>query len=502
MRRNWGVHDSAQISGLGDDLWLLNCHSTAAVDRILALNRIWYGASKIFLDRWTPSAGRTEVIGQHMMWIQARGIPLHLRSEDLFRQIGDRCGGYIDHDSLNCLLNSIRIKVRTTPACPDQIALLFQDHSFLIQISKEAPFLLDSTCPVLVDKGKAIHSESKRGRVWGSRGEGGRQWREVGGSSSSTVSEKGGGGASNEGEVDSSGVVLQPDLEVLGVELASVTGGTFSTGFTPSRKQEEAVGASSTSGFAATQVPRTAHASLFATPISLSKGDGTSLCLQQRPPFDVSHEWGDVTRALKVKKTFWFLAGIGFREVCDLFTYVSKSSDAQIKNLFCLLSSQAQIPLSPLVRPAGYLIGLTRILLPSSLHCSAPLGLLPQLANCSGPAVSFDEVVVVAPSVESDQGTIVSPPLSSISEVESILKAVNSVAGIIGLQLEEEKEAAVRAVRATALEVIGRRRPAPKRTRTERELIKLGSALNNQVLVPIRKSSSKYAVSSLVLGDD
>ncbi|CAN1132626.1 hypothetical protein LINPERPRIM_LOCUS30184 [Linum perenne] len=138
MQRSWGVNESAHISGLGDDLWLLRCQSSAEVDRIMSLGRTRFGTSQVFFDKWTLTAGRTEVLGaSQMMWILARGIPLHLRSVDLFRQIGDLCGGYIDHDNKNCLFNSVRIKVGASSSCPEYIPLHFREESFIIDILQD-----------------------------------------------------------------------------------------------------------------------------------------------------------------------------------------------------------------------------------------------------------------------------------------------------------------------------------------------------------------------------
>ncbi|CAN1145993.1 hypothetical protein LINPERPRIM_LOCUS6881 [Linum perenne] len=60
--KNWGVPVSSRYSDLGDDLWMLEYSSEAEVRRVLALGRTLYEASKVFLDRWTSEAGRTDVL--------------------------------------------------------------------------------------------------------------------------------------------------------------------------------------------------------------------------------------------------------------------------------------------------------------------------------------------------------------------------------------------------------------------------------------------------------
>ncbi|CAN1162078.1 hypothetical protein LINPERHAP2_LOCUS24295 [Linum perenne] len=62
MNKNWGVPCHANISSLGDDLWLLDCGSKELMERILILDRSLFGSSRIFMDRWTVGAGRTTVL--------------------------------------------------------------------------------------------------------------------------------------------------------------------------------------------------------------------------------------------------------------------------------------------------------------------------------------------------------------------------------------------------------------------------------------------------------
>ncbi|CAN1294914.1 hypothetical protein LINPERPRIM_LOCUS22643 [Linum perenne] len=53
MNKNWGVPLQTKISNLGDDLWMLECNSKEMVNIILALDKVLFGSSRIFLDKWT-----------------------------------------------------------------------------------------------------------------------------------------------------------------------------------------------------------------------------------------------------------------------------------------------------------------------------------------------------------------------------------------------------------------------------------------------------------------
>ncbi|CAN1156932.1 hypothetical protein LINPERHAP2_LOCUS21236 [Linum perenne] len=115
MAKNWGIPSGAQIWYLEDDVWLLDCATKEVVKRVLTLNRCLFGSTCIFLDGWTNGAGRSRcVYAQGRAWVLVQGIPLHLKSLELFRSLGDVCGGFLDYDDKLCPLNSVRLKILAT----------------------------------------------------------------------------------------------------------------------------------------------------------------------------------------------------------------------------------------------------------------------------------------------------------------------------------------------------------------------------------------------------
>ncbi|CAN1823890.1 hypothetical protein LINPERHAP1_LOCUS30563 [Linum perenne] len=93
--QNWASSLDVDFQKLGDGLWLLDCGSSEKVKHILALDRWCFGRTVIQLDRWIPVAGRSGVLlSDDVVWVTFRGIPLHLRSTALFRQLGDICGHF------------------------------------------------------------------------------------------------------------------------------------------------------------------------------------------------------------------------------------------------------------------------------------------------------------------------------------------------------------------------------------------------------------------------
>ncbi|CAN1158043.1 hypothetical protein LINPERHAP2_LOCUS21910 [Linum perenne] len=135
--RQWGIPVSATFLSLGDDLWFLACGSILEVNRILAHKRWSFGDVRIQMDTWIKMAGRSNVtLESGFAWVTARGIPLHLRSPDLFRQLGDFCGGFLcAEDGLN--LSSIRLKVKVGGVIPDEVPLCHGCEVFPIRLEPD-----------------------------------------------------------------------------------------------------------------------------------------------------------------------------------------------------------------------------------------------------------------------------------------------------------------------------------------------------------------------------
>ncbi|CAN1145358.1 hypothetical protein LINPERHAP2_LOCUS14635 [Linum perenne] len=118
---------------------MLVCSSVSEVERILALKRWRFKDWDIFMDVWTKSAGRSRVLEDlNSAWVVVRGIPLHLRSMELFRQIGDYCGGFISAED-GTSLSSIRLKIKGGSQVPDELPLCHGSEVFPVRIEAEAP---------------------------------------------------------------------------------------------------------------------------------------------------------------------------------------------------------------------------------------------------------------------------------------------------------------------------------------------------------------------------
>ncbi|CAN1165125.1 hypothetical protein LINPERHAP2_LOCUS25967, partial [Linum perenne] len=116
---------------------LLFCDTKNKVDRILSLNRCSFGDRLLQIDKWILEAGRSNVLlDNEVVWLTARGIPLHLRSAELFRQLGEVCGVFLEFEE-NPSLSSVRLKIRLSGILPEEIPVTFGDKVFSISIEPD-----------------------------------------------------------------------------------------------------------------------------------------------------------------------------------------------------------------------------------------------------------------------------------------------------------------------------------------------------------------------------
>ncbi|CAN1166048.1 hypothetical protein LINPERHAP2_LOCUS26512 [Linum perenne] len=157
--RNWGTALNAPIHKLDDDLWLLFVDSKAKVERIFSLNRNSFGGTTILLDKWIPEAGCSRVlVGENVEWITIRGIPIHLRSSDLFRQIGSVCGVFLGFEVCTSL-SSVRIKIRRAGSIPEVVPICFEGVSFMLNVTTDrGNFHQKEASQALCSTGKAVLS--------------------------------------------------------------------------------------------------------------------------------------------------------------------------------------------------------------------------------------------------------------------------------------------------------------------------------------------------------
>ncbi|CAN1168351.1 hypothetical protein LINPERHAP2_LOCUS27773 [Linum perenne] len=163
-KNNWGCSLNDPLHKLDDDIWLLFCDSKSRVDRILSLNRKSFNGIPILLDKWIPEAGLSRVLAEDgVIWITIRGIPIHLRSSDLFRQLGEVCGEFLGYEICSSL-SSVRIRIKTLGSLPKEISLKHGGSSFTVKVFSDQaePTLVQApladSCVQRLAKGKSVLS--------------------------------------------------------------------------------------------------------------------------------------------------------------------------------------------------------------------------------------------------------------------------------------------------------------------------------------------------------
>ncbi|CAN1178519.1 hypothetical protein LINPERPRIM_LOCUS37127 [Linum perenne] len=120
---------------MGDDLWLLCCSSEEDVERIFSLNRWEPPGHRIRADKWLSGSGTSNVESQRgWVWAIVKGIPLHLRSEALRRDIKSWFGEGAVWSEIGCNLNEIRVRFHLSFEAPKGIKIQFKGNSFWLSV--------------------------------------------------------------------------------------------------------------------------------------------------------------------------------------------------------------------------------------------------------------------------------------------------------------------------------------------------------------------------------
>ncbi|CAN1785419.1 hypothetical protein LINPERHAP1_LOCUS16867 [Linum perenne] len=410
MTKNWGISSVSKIMCLGDDLWMVECPSKHAVDRIVSLNRCLYGSTRIFLDRWTEKAGRTTLLPrQRMVWVLIQGIPLHLRSLELFKAIGERCGGFVDFDDSLCPLNSVRIKVVDTNTIHEKVSLRFRNNLFMVKVVKEL---------VEADRSGVEASSLK---ATGSTREGVRQtfvteWRRKHLRGKAKVLEEGESSAMAQGKNIEKGLVLSSESEKgeKGVSLpASVTG----------------VRDLDISGI---------------TQMTSFDGSPTDVMCQSMMGLELTRGVGEGgSKVVQLKRGYF-----------GVFVGIMMADDFEV----CVQSRGGTLPYEGLLkwRVASFWI------------------LLQAQGNIGAELIMRED--------ESSVDALVTELEEEKNSRKKILEFVDRVVQVLDLQVSNSAEKALVSVRQSAIAVLDRRKASGRKSKTERELAKLGITLESAIV--------------------
>ena len=97
--KHWALKGNLRVATLGRGLLLFDFELPSEAERVLARGLRNFKENVIVLERWNPEVRCLckEPIAKEV-WVRVIGLPLHLRSMEVFKRIGDECGGFIAAD--------------------------------------------------------------------------------------------------------------------------------------------------------------------------------------------------------------------------------------------------------------------------------------------------------------------------------------------------------------------------------------------------------------------
>ncbi|WMV27311.1 hypothetical protein MTR67_020696 [Solanum verrucosum] len=143
VSKNWTQTHGINIYEMGHNHFLFEFSSITVAEHILRGRWLWMNQS-IRLQWWTPTVGATQSRTKiNHSWIRLVGLPLHLWSQNVFKAVGDFCGGWVKTEEETELRNHLkwaRILVKNNEKpIPKEVKVAFGGHGFILQIWDETP---------------------------------------------------------------------------------------------------------------------------------------------------------------------------------------------------------------------------------------------------------------------------------------------------------------------------------------------------------------------------
>ncbi|CAI0554758.1 unnamed protein product [Linum tenue] len=133
-RRRWNLPEETSFSNRVGDLWFLVCTSLPEAIRVKEDGYAKFRQWNVILRYWKEEDGRCFAPQGGLQWVLVFGIPPFLRSADVFKNIGQLCGGFIDADHSAWSDPYVRIKIRPRGVLPEILPIRFGCTVFVAKI--------------------------------------------------------------------------------------------------------------------------------------------------------------------------------------------------------------------------------------------------------------------------------------------------------------------------------------------------------------------------------
>ena len=106
---SWMLKGELRISRLGGALVLFEFQNKWEADMVLFRGSRRFKDRDFLLQRWDPEVGCTwkESLAKEV-WVRVVGLPLHLWSREVFKRIGECCGGFVVVDEETTLFSQLQ----------------------------------------------------------------------------------------------------------------------------------------------------------------------------------------------------------------------------------------------------------------------------------------------------------------------------------------------------------------------------------------------------------
>ncbi|KAJ9671312.1 hypothetical protein PVL29_025146 [Vitis rotundifolia] len=153
------VKGKIKIAVLGRDILLFDFELSHEAERVLARGKRSIKENCLILDRWNPKVGCSCKNSNAVeAWVRVVRLPLHFWSLEVFKRIGDGCGGFVAVDEDTRSLSELqwaRILVKHAEwEVPNSAHIVLGSGCFSLQLWWESPPWFTQVVPGRLAKGR------------------------------------------------------------------------------------------------------------------------------------------------------------------------------------------------------------------------------------------------------------------------------------------------------------------------------------------------------------
>ncbi|RVX20319.1 hypothetical protein CK203_004873 [Vitis vinifera] len=195
-KRSWNLRKGVKVMKLGEPFFLLEFEDEGEAERVLNRGTRRFKDRLLHLERWNEEAGCLRDGNQTKeVWVRVVGLPLHCWSEEMFKSIGDCCGGLVgvDEDTKNLSqLQWARILVKNNGNfLPGTLNLVVKSFCYAVRLWWEVQPRVSAVEPMMNQRrreGERMREKGdKQSRAGNSGGKEKEGWRAAGADGSGAV---------------------------------------------------------------------------------------------------------------------------------------------------------------------------------------------------------------------------------------------------------------------------------------------------------------------------